>query len=254
MSKFEEEILLSRLKLKLCIDSEDIGYNSGSLFQGVLMEKIDSDYAFKLHNLEINPYSQFIKKSSFGTFWCISATNEEAYQKIISPLLKLDKIFLEKKNLEIKISEKKLERISRSDFVEKNLFKNSNERIIFNFLTPTAFKRDNRYIIIPEPYLIFQNLMRKFDSTGKDEIFSPELLEEIKSSVFISKYNLKSVLFYLEKTIIPGFLGSLEISTKTNKDIANILRLLNAFSEFSGTGIKCSIGMGGTLKGDEKLE
>lgn len=40
---------------------------------------------------------------------------------------------------------------------------------------------------------------------------------------------------------------------ETNKEILNILRLLNKFSEFSGTGIKSSMGMGGTIAGGERL-
>ncbi len=246
--------LLSKLKIKLDINSGDIGYNSGSLFQGVLMEKIDMEFGLKLHNLPTNPYSQFIRRSIEGTFWQISTTNKEAYEKVLLPLMHLDKVFLKNKNMELKILEKTLETVSREEFIEENLFeKEDNSRIIFNFVTPTAFKRDNRYIIIPEPGLIFQNLIRKFDASGKEQLFSYELLNEINNSVFISKYKLRSNLFNLEKTQIPAFTGSLEINAQTNREIKNILNLLCAFSNFSGTGIKCSMGMGGTFTGGEKL-
>lgn len=246
--------MLSKLKIKLDIDSRDIGYNSGSLFQGVLMEKIDREFGSKLHNLTANPYSQFIRRSSEGTIWQVSTTNREAYEKILLPLLELDKIFLKNKNQELKILEKTLETVPREEFIEENLFGKENaDRIIFNFVTPTAFKKDNRYIIIPEPGLIFQNLIRKFDSSGGEQIFSYELLDEINNCVLISRYKLRSNLFNLEKTKIPAFMGSLEIKAQTTKEIKNILNLLGAFSNFSGTGIKCSMGMGGTFTGGEKL-
>lgn len=246
--------MLSTLKLKIDTNSKDIGYNSGSLFQGIIMENIEVEYAEKLHNLKINPYSQYVNRTKDGTYWNISTTNKEAYEKIICPILELDKFFINDKGIELKILEKNLNTVKRDDFIEKNLFENFDSReLTFNFLTPTAFRRDNRYIFLPEPALIFQNLIRKFDSTGEEEMFSYELLREIDDSVNISKYNLSSRLFYLEKTKIPGFVGSVSLKSHTNKEILKILNLLNKFSEFSGTGIKSSMGMGGTRAGGERL-
>lgn len=246
--------MFSKLKIKIDVDSKDIGYNSGSLFQGFLMENINSDYAEYLHKLKVNPYSQYINKTKDETYWNIATTNKEAYEKIINPILSLDEIIIKDKDLKLKILDKSLNIIKREDFIEKNLFESvDSKEINFNFLTPTAFKRDNRYVIIPEPALIFQNLIRKFDSSGEEEIFSYDLLEEISNTVYISKYNLKSRLFYLEKTKIPGFIGSLSMRSETNKEIINILKLLNKFSEYSGTGIKSSMGMGGTIVGGERL-
>ena len=246
--------MFSKLKIKIDVDSKDIGYNSGSLFQGFLMENINNDYAEYLHKLKVNPYSQYINKTKDETYWNIATTNKEAYEKIINPILSLDEIIIKDKDLKLKILDKSLNIIKREDFIEKNLFESiDSKEINFNFLTPTAFKRGNRYVIIPEPVLIFQNLIRKFDSSGEEEIFSYDLLEEIENSVHISKYNLKSRLFYLEKTKIPGFIGGLSMRSGTNKEIINILNLLNKFSEYSGTGIKSSMGMGGTIIGGERL-
>lgn len=246
--------MFSKLKIKLDIDGKEIGYNSGSLFQGFLMEKIEPEYASKLHNLTTNPYSQYINRTKEGTYWNISATNREAYEKIITPILELDHVIIEDKDLKLKILDKNLNIIKREDFIEKNLFESfDSKEVEFKFLTPTAFKKNNRYVIIPEPGLIFQNLIRKFDSSGEEEIFSYDLLQEINNSVYISRYNLRSRLFYLEKTKIPGFVGSLSMRLETNREILNILKLLNKFSEFSGTGIKSSMGMGGTIAGGERI-
>lgn len=246
--------MFSKLKIQLDINSRDIGYNSGSLFQGIIMENIESEYADKLHNLKTNPYSQYINRTKEGTYWNIAVTNREAYEKIIGPILDLDEVIIKDRDVKLKILGKSLSIVKREDFIEKKLFENFDSREInFNFLTPTAFKKDNRYVIVPEPALIFQNLIKKFDSSGEEKIFSYDLLDEIKNSVYISRYNLKSRLFYLEKTKIPGFIGSLSMRIETNKEILNILNLLNEFSEFSGTGIKSSIGMGGTIVEGKRL-
>lgn len=245
--------MLSQLKIRLDYQGDKLGYNAGSLFQGLLMETIDSAYGKLLHSLSNNPYSQYVYRNQEGTYWILSACNKTAYKEIIQPIIKKDTFYLKKKEKELKVLDRELKMISRTGFIENHLFSQDvKESLILTFRTPTAFKRKNRYVIVPEPGLIFQSLMKKFDDSGEEKIFSEELLEEINASVFISKYKLRSTLFYLEKTKIPACLGHIEMRAETNKEVKNILKLLLAFSQFSGTGIKSSMGMGASLPGGDK--
>lgn len=245
--------MLSQLKIQLKDENKVLGYNSGSIFQGLIMEMIDPDYGERLHHLSVNPYSQYIKRTKKGAEWIITTLNQEAYEKIITPLLEVEQIDLKKKELKFSIYDRELKKLSRQAFVEKHLFEQEEDnRLIFYFNSPTAFKRDNHYIFLPEVSLIFQSLMKKFDATGEDKIFTPELLEEIDRSVYISNYRLKSGLFYLEKTRIPGFTGRLELRSHTHKEVRRILKLLNQFSAYAGVGIKTSMGMGGVSAGGEQ--
>ena len=43
---------------------------------------------------------------------------------------------------------------------------------------------------------------------------------------------------------INGFVGSLEIQIKANRTLKNYIRYMLGFAEYSGVGIKASIGMG----------
>lgn len=244
--------MLSQLIIQLEDENKVLGYNSGSIFQGLIMELIDHDYGEWLHHLSVNPYSQYIKRTKKDVKWIITTLNQEAYEKIIMPLLEVDQIDLKKKDVKLSIYDRELKKLSRQAFVEKHLFEQEEDnRLTFYFNSPTAFKRDNRYVFLPEISLIFQSLMKKFDATGEDKIFTPELLDEIDRSVYISNYRLKSTLFYLEKTRIPGFTGRLELRSHTNKEVRRILKLLNQFSAYAGVGIKTSMGMGGVSVGGE---
>lgn len=246
--------MFSKLIMKLDIDNNNIVYNSSSIFQGFLMETINRAYAEKLHDLSYNPYSQFIYKNKEGTFWIVTSLNTDAHDNIINPLLEIEKVNLKNKNLEINISNKNLEIIKRENLIGSYLFEdNPQRRFNFNFKTPTAFKSQGKYVIIPNSRLIFQNLMKKFDSSGKEQIYSNELMDSISNHSYISKYSLKSCLFNIESVTIPSFLGRVEIKLETNKEIARICNLLCKFSEFSGVGIKCSMGMGAVINGVDKI-
>lgn len=52
--------MLAGLKMKLDADKTEIGYYQSSNLQGILMERIESDYAEKMHISGLKPYSQYI--------------------------------------------------------------------------------------------------------------------------------------------------------------------------------------------------
>ena len=121
--------MLSQLKIQLEDENKVLGYNSGSIFQGLIMEIIDPDYGERLHHLSINPYSQYIKRTKKGAEWIITTLNQEAYEKIITPLLEVDQIDLKKKELKLSIYDRELKKLSRQAFVEKHLFEQEEDNV-----------------------------------------------------------------------------------------------------------------------------
>ena len=55
-------------------EGERIKYSYGSLFQGLMMEYLDTDYVEYLHNQSLNPYSQYVyfDKEKNHYIWQIS--------------------------------------------------------------------------------------------------------------------------------------------------------------------------------------
>lgn len=244
--------MLSKIVMKIDEGASDIGYQSGSIFQGIIMENINTRYADKLHRLPYNPYSQYILKNKEGLYWVISALNQEAYENVMLPLLELKTIEIKKKNIELKIQDKRLETIQRERFISEELFNSEVKNSVrFHFVTPTAFKSKNKYVFIPSPRHIYQSLMNKFDSSGKEEVFSKDLLDELEDKTYISRYHLKSKLYPLEAIKIPSFVGELEIKFETTIEIKKLCHMLGKFAEYSGIGIKSSMGMGAVKYGEE---
>ena len=77
--------MLSRLSLRL--DGE-VNFRRTSLLQGVMMERLDEEYAAYLHRGEMNPYSQYVTPAEEGgTWWVINTLNQSAYDNIIEKFL-----------------------------------------------------------------------------------------------------------------------------------------------------------------------
>lgn len=238
--------MLAKLRMKLEVNSADFGYYQSSNMQGVLMEQIDSSYADKLHMAGLKPYSQYILDGSQKE-WVVNTLTQEAYQKIIMPLLEKEftNFNIEKKEIPVKIQDKELKTISKKELLDEFYSEEYNRHINLEFLTPCAFRSNGKYVFMPDVRFIYQSLMNKYSVASEDmDMYDEETLEQLISCSEIVRYRLKSVFFPLEGVKIPGFKGELCIKAKGTATMARYARLLARFGEYSGVGIKTAIGMG----------
>ena len=113
------------------------------------------------------------------------------------------------------------------------------------FMSPTAFKQDGRYVIYPDLRLIYGSLMRKYSAvSGELDMIDEDLLNQLTDHSSITRYRLQTILFPMEKTNITGFVGNISIRVHGPETLVRYVRLLLRFGEFSGVGIKTGMGMG----------
>lgn len=239
--------MLAELRIRLDADKTEFGYYQSSNMQGVLMERLESAYAQQLHISGLKPYSQYITGGSQKE-WVVNTLTQEAYQKIIHPLL--DEGFtdftIEKKNMHINILSKELKTIGKKELLEEFYADTYDRYLNLEFLTPTAFKSGGMYVNMPDLRYIYQSLMNKYSAASDDmDMYDEETLEQLAGSSRIIRYKLRSCLFPLEGVRIPSFMGEMCIKTEGTSTIAKYARLLVRFGEYSGIGIKTAIGMGG---------
>ena len=203
-------------RLELTLDSKEIDYKNSSNLQGVIMENIDNEYADILHTQGYNPYSQYVYTKDNKVIWCINTLDEKAYDKIIQRLLD-----------------------DKFNDVKGDKYYN------IQFITPTSFKSNGRYMIFPDLRLMYKSLMKKYSASSTDmDMYDEDTLEQLIESSEITRYRLQSTVFPLEGVVIPSYKGSLSIRLHGNDTISRYARLLFSFGEYSGIGIKSSIGMG----------
>lgn len=232
-------------QLRMEIDSTEINFQQSSNLQGIIMETITPEYAGRLHRNQLNPYSQCLVKENGKTVWYIKTLNEELYENLLLPMSKTEEIYLKKKNICAPILNKTIELKEEQELVREFYEKECSKYLDINFVTPTSFKSNGKYVIYPDIRLIYASLMKKFSAASNElDMFDEETLETLTEQSEIVRYRLQTVPFPLEKIKITGFSGNICIHIKGPETMARYVRMLLEFGEFSGVGIKTGIGMG----------
>ena len=232
--------MLSRIILQL---DGKVDFRQSSLLQGVLMEKISPNYAEFLHQMQRHPYSQYVTTDSK---WVIQTLNTEAYEEIAPHFARGDEFILKHNGQKLKILDIKTENISKKKLAEDCYTLRAKNKFKVEFLTPTAFKQQKQYVILPDIRLVAQSLMAKYSaSLEQTDGADTDTLNELIASTFITKHSLRSFVFPTEGQNIPGFVGKVTFYCNGTATMARYWRMLLKFGEFSGVGIKTSMGMGG---------
>ena len=242
---------LSRLKIKLQDTTNStnnrISYRQGSLFHGALMENIPPDYADELHESQLHPYSQYLERQDDNLYWIINCTNEKASENILSSLLRKDSISIKKLGLELKVVDKYYEELDCDNLV-RSFYQDAESRFInIRVKTPMSFKVNGEYGIFPEVRKIYKSLMNKYDKAMNDSensVFDVSTLDELCDKTKITRYNLRTCGFPLEGVTISSFIGNFTLKVDGPQSLVNFAHMLFKFGEYSGIGIKNSVGMG----------
>ncbi len=240
--------MLSRLELNLG-KCEDISINSSSLFHGSLFDFIANEYADELHSNGVKPYSQNLSRDREGNWiWTVNTMNEKAKENIIDYLLSdsYKEVNIKHKELKIPVLSKELRTSGYKELLDEYYFKDSSRYITMKFISPTAFKSRGNYVFCPNFRLIYQSVMNKYDSVFIDsQLFDEEILENLVENTQLINYNLRSFKFHLEGITIPSFMGHMTIRINGPQAMVNLANYMLRFGEYSGVGIKATIGMGG---------
>ena len=240
--------MIATIKMYIASDDFEITYHIPSVLHGVLMSVIDSDYAQHLHMNRLNPYSMFISKNNGQWCWTVSAVGREACEKIINVLA--DNSFKEfvithKNNARVNILKKELFTVSSSDFIASATGADNSKYIKLRFISPTAFKSNNRYVCFPDLYLIYNSLMNKASLLSQDTSFADEdTLNSLVESSRITSYRLHTTVFNLEGIRIIGFVGTVTIKIDGPSIMRSFAKILFRAGTLLGVGIKTSLGMG----------
>lgn len=236
-------------KIDLTLKSSDsLNYQMSSLFHGFLFELISSNFEYcnYLHQSKLHPYTQHLEKLNDIWHWVITFLDEDSFKYIWQEnLSKCKTIYLKNKDLNIAIEGFEIAEVPISVLDEIFINGKSGFLLQIKFLTPTSFKRNGSYVIFPSLDLIYKSIMNKYDALNlNSKVFDRKTLEDLCNYSSISSYNLKSTTFSLEGLKIKSFIGSITIRFTGPKTLYNFAKMLFYFAQFSGIGIKTSIGMG----------
>ncbi len=234
--------MLARITIKLQTDAE-LSIHMSSLFQGVLMELLPKDYAGALHCNKINPYTSHIEKRRDNWYWIITTLDEEAYDIIIDNTLKKTKeIHLKHINLTIQLTQRTIEMADEEELMNEAM---QNLQKVYNIelITPMAFKKDKKCIVVPYMKNIFGSIIKKVEYFNGLE-HGQEMREQLVESLDIIEYNIRTQSFRMESVKLKGATGNIKIKVNGNKSFKTLAGFLLMYGQYCGVGIKNSIGMG----------
>ena len=244
--------MLSRLTIEFSTQ-QDFSYRKSSNMHGLLMQLISPQWCEKLHSMQLTPCSQYLEVGE-RKFWHICGLTREAYDNVIQPVLNnpASEYRIDNDTICLKILDRNLKLTPRRELVERFYDGAEPDRILnLEFLSPTAFKSNGRYVNLPDLRLIFQSWMNRFSATSDDmQMFDQEALQQLADSASVTRFRLRSMSFPLEKVAISGFAGSMTVRMSGSATMGRYARLLAEFGQFSGVGIKTFLGMGAVRLGD----
>ncbi len=118
--------------------------------------------------------------------------------------------------------------------------------IVLDFLTPTSFKKGDVDLVLPEPYFVFKNLLKRWNAFSPIKIPVKEIISFVKGNLFVSGCWIRTKKVKIMKNVkITGFMGRVYFyALKEEPEALRALNSLCRFAEFSGIGRKTTMGFG----------
>ena len=219
----------------------------GSVLHGVLMDYLSDDIADHLHHeFAYSPLKQRIYHKNKKIIWEIVCMSDNLFKEVVKLFSSKNSLLLKYYQTNIDIQSFQIEKINVQNMMNQLLQVEDLSRYVrLNIQTPMSFKYQNSYMIFPDVKRFFRSIMIQFDEFFEEyRMYDKETLNFLEKNVNIVDYKLKSTRFNLEKVKIPSFTGEIVFKIKGPLPFLQLTHFLLKFGEFSGSGIKTSLGMG----------
>ncbi|MEV3952784.1 CRISPR system precrRNA processing endoribonuclease RAMP protein Cas6 [Streptomyces albogriseolus] len=127
-------------------------------------------------------------------------------------------------------------------------------RATLTFRSVTYFTRGDRWIPLPDPELLYGNLIRRWDTFAPEPL--PEsLVTSLLGEVRLTRHTLRSAPVNLGPATRTGFTGeaTFTLPPTAGHDLASTFTALSAFAEAAGTGAQTTHGLGWTTTSLEPM-
>lgn len=221
----------------------------GYWLYAALNELVSSETADVWHQQNSMPLSQYFcpERAQGKARWNITVFSKEAEAALLPVLEQRQELFLREPacSLPLRILEKR-DFPSGNDFLDCAASLEDCGRHAIQFWTPTAFKHNETYQILPDVHQIVQSLVRRWNQIMPEyPLLDEDALRMLEAQMWIQDYRLQSRRFDLKGHRIPGFTGTIWIRNRLPAPLLEVWKVLLLFGEYAGVGVKTALGMGG---------
>lgn len=231
----------------------DIKSHFAYYLYAVLLENCPTSFAEQLHDHDFTPIAHKLLVKNNKIIWSVSLFHE-AIPMLGTVLLTKKEWHIKKENLTFIVSEVKEKVVTAEDLFQKSrTLCSQNCSIKLEFATATAFKSKGIVQNMPSNHFIFQSLSNKWNHIFPEAMIEDEDgegMDSIALCMQMRDFRLQGAKYALKKQNINGFCGTIVYNgydqkiEPFHKELAYALLLL---SEYSGIGMKSTLGMGGVL-------
>lgn len=127
-------------------------------------------------------------------------------------------------------------------------------QIALRFVSPTSFRSRGMHVPLPEPFLVFQSWLLRWNAFAPESLqFNIALLDIVLAHVAIEAHQMRTrVVAYDETGRVIGFVGKVRLrvlhSHKLEPEWLRALNTLADYAEYCSTGHKTTHGLGQTRR------
>jgi CRISPR-associated endoribonuclease Cas6 len=245
VSKKGEKAVIMVKQIKLFLEStteKNPHYLWGYNLYGVLMQKLNPDYAELFHRDGQKPISQYLevikhKDKTATSVWTINLLGQEAIEEVLPILLKENSFIIENHDTKLKVVKcEEGKTLTENEFAQQHLItRRYSTKMRIVHITPCSFKTKEQYAIFPSAELIIKSAVQKWNFFSKGiEINDDEAIEQLFRSVRINNYFLRSTGYHLKGIVIPSFIGNTVLTIRGPEPMIRLFNMLISFLEYSG--------------------
>lgn len=239
--------MISKILVNIGLPDEIKTANIGSLLHGCLMEWLPEETVSFLHQYSTySPLKQRLLLNGKKVQWEIVVFNDILFNQIEQTLTLRKSFRLHYNQKEITIEKIEIQQLAIEELVKKYFSMQEVPRYVkLNIQSPTSFKSNGQYDIFPDLKKIFRSIMRNTDTFFPEyRLFDGDTLEYLVSKIKIVNYQLRSTKFHLEGIKIPSFQGNFTVQLNGPLPVKQLSYFLLTIGQWTGIGIKTSLGMG----------
>ena len=226
-----------------CNGQCDWGYR----MYAALLQKAPDDFGARLHADAVTPVSQYLAPLPDGDFrWTVTLLGRDSRESLQPVLEQADSFYLRHDHLPLQVRSRSSTCVESAEQLLS--LSQGGAAHSLEFITPACFKRRGKYLPLPDPRLILQSQIKKWNGCFPDCPIEDEGqgLEALADGLQLEGFQISQRSYWLKGQPIPGFVGTMGLQNRLEGFHRVLADGLLAFSGYAGIGIKTSLGMGGT--------
>lgn len=240
--------MMGQYKLILSDSGQRIPSHRAYPLYAWLLEQLPEEYRDLFHESTENPLSQYLRfdRESGRTIWTVNLLTEDLCRLLGPVLTNTAQIPLHTGTLQAEFLEKSEIPSATQLILDARDTQLPGGRMKLDFLSPTSFRQDGRYVLFPQEKLILNSLIRRWNQVCPEyPLDDPDAVEALERGIRITDYQLRSAGYWLKDSRISGFQGTVTLSARLAPPLMELWQILVNFAPYAGVGIKTSLGMGG---------